>query len=266
MTLSVNQMTVTPAIAEAWLKMNPANRNMNAGLVDAYSRDMLAGKWANNGDAIRFKENGNLADGQHRLAACVKSGVSFPAVIVTGVADEDMLTIDMGRKRTLGDHLTIVGEKHANRLAATIRQLACIADNSARVKLTASESAAILAAHPLVRASAAKTYGPNAGNPALIAAVHYIGAVVHGLPDRADSMVAVLNTGVPDYDGCPFHLLRERIIRLRQSGHRMAINGLQDLAVHAWNTFAAQRPVRVLKAPENATIVGWNRNTLLGPR
>jgi hypothetical protein len=66
--ISSELVEITPAMAREWLEKNiENNRGVGAQVVDAYARDMLAGKWYIPGDPIRFDEDGNLIDGQHRL-------------------------------------------------------------------------------------------------------------------------------------------------------------------------------------------------------
>lgn len=112
-TLHVESMTVTPQIAEAWLeKHNTKNRPLSAQHVNFLAGEMARRRWQQNGDTICF--NGSvLIDGQHRLAAIVKSGVALPMLIVRNVSSEAFKTKDTGtRNRTIGDVLAIAG--HGN--------------------------------------------------------------------------------------------------------------------------------------------------------
>ena len=69
---------------------------------DQYAREMMAGNWKLNGEAVLF--NGSLLlNGQHRLAAVSKSGVSVPMLFVRGVEIAAFSTIDQGKTRTISD-------------------------------------------------------------------------------------------------------------------------------------------------------------------
>jgi len=59
-------MTITPEIAIKMLSKNTSNRPLNQKHIAFLVRDIKAGRWKLNGDAIRFGENA-LLDGQHRL-------------------------------------------------------------------------------------------------------------------------------------------------------------------------------------------------------
>lgn len=91
---------VSPATAERWLAKNTANyRALSADKVTMYARDMKNGEWKNNGETIKFYEDGTLFDGQHRLAGVVKAGVPVLMTVVWGIS-KDVKICDSGMNRT----------------------------------------------------------------------------------------------------------------------------------------------------------------------
>lgn len=91
---------VSPATAERWLAKNTANyRALSADKVALYARDMKNGDWKNNGETIKFYEDGTLFDGQHRLAGVVKAGVPVLMTVVWGI-NKDVTICDSGMNRT----------------------------------------------------------------------------------------------------------------------------------------------------------------------
>lgn len=98
---------VTPAVARQWLDRNIGNRPITTSAVNRYARDMIGGKWRMTGDPIRFSKTGKLIDGQHRLTAIVKTGVTVSCVVMTGLDDEIFDVIDTGRSRSKSDVLVI---------------------------------------------------------------------------------------------------------------------------------------------------------------
>lgn len=82
---------------------------------------MSRSEWELNGDSIRFSETGVLLDGQHRLAAIIKSGVSIETLVVTGLPDSVFDVIDVGARRSAGDVLDIRGYKNYNTVAAAAK-------------------------------------------------------------------------------------------------------------------------------------------------
>ena len=114
-------VTVTPSQASRWIEKNTNNRPLNERRVANLAAAIERGEWELNGDAIRFSESGVLLDGQHRLAAILNSGCSVQTMVVTGLKDSVFDVIDRGTSRTVGDILSMRGERNANALAAAAR-------------------------------------------------------------------------------------------------------------------------------------------------
>src|SRR4051812_40935726 len=113
MTISACVTTITPALAQEWLKLNTKNRVLRPHRVSTFARDMKMGRWMLNGEAITFSDLGRLLNGQHRLHACVEANRSFETVVMRGVPDKSFPTIDTGGKRTAGDVLGMSGIKYS---------------------------------------------------------------------------------------------------------------------------------------------------------
>lgn len=116
-----NIQTITPAIARHYLQRNQNNRVVTQRHVEFLADAMMSDNWNLNGEAIKVDVKGNLLDGQHRLEACLKAGVSFKTLVVEGLDTESFVTMDTGRKRTSGDLLSIEGVKNYNMVSAIIR-------------------------------------------------------------------------------------------------------------------------------------------------
>lgn len=101
--------TITPKKAEQWLSVNTSNRKLREGVAERYAADMKAGKWTQCITPIAFYEDGELADGQHRLWAIVESGVAVQLPVMRGLSRDDGLNIDTGLNRTLVDNAKISG-------------------------------------------------------------------------------------------------------------------------------------------------------------
>lgn len=91
---------ITPQIAAAMLEANNDNRPLGEITVAQYSSDMLAGNWKMTGQPIIIADNGQLNDGQHRLAAVIKSNVAVDMMVVRGAPRESRDAIDLGKVRT----------------------------------------------------------------------------------------------------------------------------------------------------------------------
>lgn len=104
-------MTITPEIAARWLgEKNHRNRNISQRKVDAYADDIVSGRWAaTHQNAIAFYQDGNLADGQHRLAAIAKAGRPLDLTVWWGLDAKAAYGIDAHRMRATHDQIKIAG-------------------------------------------------------------------------------------------------------------------------------------------------------------
>lgn len=114
---------VTPELAEEWLEHNENNRSMSSVLVRQYARDMEQGNWKFVGDPIRFAPDGNLIDGQKRLAAVVLSGTTQKFIVGREIPEDDRLILDSGQKRSAAHSMQMQGLRDANNVAAMVRLL-----------------------------------------------------------------------------------------------------------------------------------------------
>lgn len=104
-------MTVTPEIAARWLEeKNSRNRNISPKKVEAYADDILSGRWQKtHQNAIAFYKDGNLADGQHRLAAIAKAQTPVELMVWWGLDDKAAYGIDAHKMRATHDQIKIAG-------------------------------------------------------------------------------------------------------------------------------------------------------------
>lgn len=253
---------VTPKVAEKWLKTNTKNRVIQKSLVDEYARDMEAGAWRENGDAIRFHKDGHLADGQHRLMAIIKSGISMECSVVEGLDDADQMTIDSGRKRTAGDNFAITGENYGSLLASTIKMLYGMATGLYSTRLTMTELIDILDAHPGIRDSASVAHKSRILRPSVMSAIYYIGKHFYGEKEIADKFLHTLVTGEASFSGDPAYVLRERLIEMRLRRVIPRPDWLGIASMHAYEAYRAKKPIKSLRIPEEFKIKGWTEEVL----
>jgi hypothetical protein len=115
-------VTFTPEIA-AWIMetYNDGNRPKKPVKIKEYASAMEDGRWGLTGDTIKFSDQGRLRDGQNRMMACVRSGVSFTTHVVFGIDDNLFHVMDTGKPRGAADVLAIAGYINTNALASAIR-------------------------------------------------------------------------------------------------------------------------------------------------
>lgn len=103
--MEINVMEVTPALAAEWLKKNASNRRIRSWYVTELADAMTAGMFQTTHQGVALNPAGELIDGQHRLLAVVKSGVTVTMPVATNVNAESyrMLMVDVGRGRSTAD-------------------------------------------------------------------------------------------------------------------------------------------------------------------
>jgi hypothetical protein len=111
---------VTPALAEDWLKKNTNNRDYAEQQVKRLVAQMRDNQWQDNGETIKFSVGGELLDGQHRLMAIVRSGMTQRLLVVRGLARDSFSTIDVGRKRSSADAMKVAKVPEYKRVAVAL--------------------------------------------------------------------------------------------------------------------------------------------------
>lgn len=122
--LKIEIVEVTPTMAKKWLDAkHGGQRNITPLRVAALAKAMAAGEWTDSNDAICFDKLGFLVNGQHRMAAVVKSGATCRFVVMRDVDEASMGTIDTCRPRSLGDNITMDGGSCGKWAEAIVRAM-----------------------------------------------------------------------------------------------------------------------------------------------
>lgn len=242
-------MDVTPEMAEAWLVLNASNRSLSEHLVADHRRSIEAGGWLNNGETIKLSRGPvvRLLDGQHRLEAIRRSGITVHCLVVRGLDPKTQATIDIGRKRSAADQLTINGEANGHVVAAILRRV-WLWDIGDRHWVTSpapspAELGRVLQEYPEIRRSAEvanTTYGKFKMLPksALGTGHHLFSRVT-----KADEIDVVpeffsrIGDGANLETGDPVLTLRNRAIRDRGTNVRFPAAQAMGYLVHAWNAY-----------------------------
>jgi len=246
-------VTVTPSLAESWLTANTLNRKINGRFVRMFAADMAKGRWPVTGDAIKFGPDGRLLDGQKRLSACIASGCSFQTYVAYGIHPDAQDVMDTGQARSSGDVLAIHGLKNTVNVASAYKLLLNERDENVNIggnaSRTNSEIMEAMEKHPKL-----PLYIPQPGqlpkgvSMSVVGYVNYVGSVLLRDPDTAKSMMQVLTTGVPRYEGCPMHRYREYLIRHReQIGGSVVRQQRIWMTFHAWNLFRDGEAIKQIR-------------------
>lgn len=248
-------ITVTPALAKEWLTRNTRNRPIRKTTVANYARDMQNGKWAMNGEAIKFSADGTLLDGQHRLNAVITAGVPVQMLVITGLANETQTTMDAGVKRTTGDAFGLADEKNAQMLAAVLKKIWMWDKGdhrfSANINPTTAECAALLAKRPEIRRSVEVAVRTRQTfrqlPPSITGTAHHIFSRIAA--DEAVWFFARVGDGAALDLGHPILALRNRILaEAGDKGTRVHDHQRMAYLVRAWNATREGRSlVRILQ-------------------
>jgi hypothetical protein len=86
MAMELQEIEITPEIAQDMMKYNTCNRPLSKNTVAKYASMMKKGEWYLSHQAIAFtkdeKGNSILVDGQHRLAAVMQSGTTVTSTVI----------------------------------------------------------------------------------------------------------------------------------------------------------------------------------------
>lgn len=119
-TVTTTVEKITPEISEKWLKTIKVNRPLSQDNIVNMAIKMDSDEWSDNGETIKFYDNGELFDGQHRLRACVLAGKPFFSSVSRGITDRKAFsTVDVGRPRSNADIFALSGYIEA-RIASAV--------------------------------------------------------------------------------------------------------------------------------------------------
>lgn len=254
---AVEVMLVTPAMATLWLQSNTHNRHIRERAVFDYARDMAAGKWQQNGEAIKFAIDGTLLDGQHRLKAVIAAGVPVAMLVVTNLDPATQETMDAGRKRSTADALSLRGEANSAVLASLIKRVwlweAGDYKFAGNMSPTTAEIAELLEQRPEFRRSAeiavrvhqSFRYLPQS----IVGTAHYLFSRIE--LGEAAWFFQRLGDGAELASGHPILTLRTRVMT-EAADRRQALPDRQmAYLVRAWNATREGRPLeRIQQAPD----------------
>lgn len=274
--------TVTPTMAEKYLKYMVRNRKRKDGLVLAYATMMDDGDWALNGTSLKFNSEGRMIDGQHRCEACVLSGKSFRTYVSHGIEDDRAFaTIDTGSGRSSADVFGMAGYKDQNNFAAAASRIYLY--KKGLLTLNGTKHAATAQIRKMIRGTDfvdARMPGAIARKELLEYAEPYAKAIERGISAAntskagrmipvsmsaalhvlfcekdaamADSFIHDLGQGAGLQDTDPVLVLRNKLMVSMQGHSRLAPNAKMALCIIAWNKRRAGERSKVLKLLDDA--------------
>lgn len=119
---------ISPETAEHYLSFNESNRTQAASRILSYANQMAGDKWVENGETIKFDQDGMLIDGQNRLMAIVRAGKENPGfegvemLVVRGLPPVAKDTVDQGKPRSMGDLFKMNRIPNASKVSSTVNR------------------------------------------------------------------------------------------------------------------------------------------------
>jgi hypothetical protein len=234
---------ITPEMAKHWLTVaNTNNRSLSQSHVADLARMMASGQWILSGQTISFDENGRLVDGQHRLSAVVKSGVSAPFLVVRGVPSNAFAVIDVGRNRSAGTIAQLSKLQDPSTVVAITRVLMALRDRrffTQSAHYLPSEIVKVAKAIPEIQEAAhAMRSRFNQLRHLIRSSVAGSALVLTGLEDRgmSEEFWTATTTGSDLAQGSPILALRNRAMN-EQKGKASSLRQCYLFACvwHAWS-------------------------------
>lgn len=262
-TSSATIIAISPQIAKSMLdqdatiraKDKSSNRPLRKLHVEKLTNDMLAGNWILTGNAIQFDEKGCLLDGQHRLHAVIKSGVTIQAYIITGLPPESFDAVDTGMRRSISQILRMEKILYAGFVGGVAMKILnwqkCqeFIGNAAQISIRESHKF-VRANHESLLQSVRLIHATNKtpmGFPRTLAmAVHFVAK--HRNQAEADYFFERLATGEQCDESPRDHMifrLRELIIRNSMLKERkLSERRLAQILIRVWNNWRANKIIR----------------------
>jgi len=266
--MKVTQRVITPRTATKILSSNSENnRKIRDNHVAKLARDMTNGAWEDNGETIIISKTGELLDGQHRLSAIIKSGLKQKMVVVTGVPNEVITTIDQGASRGLHDALQVYGFKNSSSLAATYRLVSSYKNRKYITRKrhskarTSAEAIKLIEENPVISDAVfiyrrKRPRGRSVIPESMWAAMYALIKVNYR--ERLEQFHHRVELGLDITKGCPSYFLRDQYLDKRTASTRGSSGVIMYDLVLYWNEFVNGKKLRkpITDYPDRIMLVG----------
>lgn len=245
---------ITPERATADLENQiPNNRPLVPAVAAMYARVQAAGRWEwDSPDGLIYDTEGRLFQGQHRLKAIVINGVRVKMWVTRNAPMSVASVLDSGKGRTVAHRLHFEGHKNAKQLAA-VGRLAVLWEArrlwSHGLTPAREEIIGMIEKYPDIQAYADLTASwPSRVtlSPGLAGFTWWILGQID--TQEAFSFMGSLRSGANLGDHHPIHVLRERLIRDRDTGVARGETRVL-LTFLAWRAYLGRDEIIKLQLP-----------------
>lgn len=242
--------------AEKMLSANTANRAISGANVTVIASEMIAGRFKETGDTIKISDEGILLDGQHRLAAIVKSNTVHNILVVSELPQNVFDVLDIGKKRNSKDVLSISGVKNSGQVSRIIKIILTYEQgvvNAGGGHYNQFKTPSIVLnrynSNPdyfdKLALDASKYY-----NRSSCLSTQEYGLLLHILGkisrDNTDEFFDKLSTGVALNQNDPIYVLRERLLKYKTSKLRVSLSLKVGLVFKSWNAYRKGKTLNTL--------------------
>lgn len=245
---------VTPELAQLWLEHNTGNRNMRNAHVGKLARSMQLGEFEFVGDPIRIAESGRLLDGQHRLAAIVRSRTAQHMLVIKGLAEDTQQYMDIGKVRSPADavRLEFPDAKYTDKWASIARLAIKWDAGDMPSDLLVPSSPELIAfirdnlspVERAVNAAVEVRRGLRTGSSAACGAAFYFAEQIDA--NLAHDFWRRLATGAGIETGEPVYTLRTALLHRRDSQRWTTVEELAAY-VRCWNLARSGKKIQKLQ-------------------
>jgi hypothetical protein len=246
--LTASVETVTPEAASRMLGTMEHNRKQRRTVIERYAREMIAGHWKLNGEPIIIGHDGKLKDGQHRLNAVVMAKVAVPMLVVRGVLEDAMPSIDTGSSRSYGDVVTLRGGASLGPQMASIARTWWLYENTeyltSRTSLSHQEIDEIIRQHPVIEDGAFRAHRSTFKRHIPISVFGFAFAYLSEKhdPEIAELFLSTVEKGANLDDDDPIFALRRILIETERRDQRRIL----ALVIKAYNEWIDGERVQLL--------------------
>ena len=262
---------ITPELAKKMLEKNTINREINKAGLEFLVNEMTENRFKYNGESIIVSKNGNLMDGQHRLLAIVKSGVSVYINIVDGIEEETMSTIDTGTVRTAASVFSLNGIKSSNYVSAITKQIITKQDTNRRHmngKKIKESNQELFNFFNMRKETISSMYlfcqSLNKSNLKVMSitmAASYL--YLFSLEDkRAKNFIRELYNGNQETSSNAAIKLRDKLANSKISAIKFSKQRERDLVIYCWRKYILGENIKVFRNNLNMSFLRGNINEL----
>lgn len=250
---NIIEIEVNPQVAERLLSANKGNRPIKDKLVSRYANQMVERKWfENTGELFLFTspslkrlEEGILINGQHRLLAVIRSGVTLKFEAKFNVDERVFNVIDSGISRTSKDLFHIKNISYASIIPSILNAVYDIKGISEKRQfsqrtLTAAELMVVYNEKPEYWEDIARkayTWYSRVNkivSPTFIASMYAF--LIEVDRDDAELFFEIFSDPM-NMESKPISLLRNKLLQNRMSKIKMSDKTKRILTIKAWNYY-----------------------------